>query len=86
MFKGQRWTGLKDPELHKHFREWREETELLVNTALAHIKDKTTKLKFVTLWAGKKARTYLTTIPYKKKGQSTDFTKHTGRLDQAKSR
>ena len=41
------WT--KDPELHKCFREWREETELLVNTALAHIKDKTTKLKFMTL-------------------------------------
>ena len=59
------WT--ENPELHKHFREWREETELLVNTALAHIKDKTTQLKFVTLWAGKKARTYLTTIPDEKK-------------------
>ena len=55
------WT--EDPELHKHFSEWREDTELLVNTALADIKDKTTKLKFVTLWAGKEARTYLTTIP-----------------------
>ena len=30
------WT--EDPELHKCFREWREETELLVDTALAHIK------------------------------------------------
>ena len=59
------WT--KDPELHKCFRKWREETELLVNTALAHIKDKTTKLKFVTLWAGKEVRTYLTTIPDEKK-------------------
>ena len=38
------WT--EDPELHKHFSEWREDTELLVNTALADIKDKTTKLKF----------------------------------------
>ena len=44
-----------------------EETELLVNTALAYIKDKTTKLKFVTLWAGKEARTYLTTLPEEKK-------------------
>ena len=41
------WT--EDPDLHRCFREWREETELLVDTALAHIKDKTTKLKFVTL-------------------------------------
>ena len=59
------WT--EDPELHRCFREWREESELLVNTALVHIKDKTTKLKFVTLWAGKEARTYLTTIPDEKK-------------------
>ena len=78
------WT--EDTELHRCFREWRGETELLVNTALAHIKDKTTKLKFVTLWAGKEARTYLTTIPDGKKGQSTDSTKHVRRLDQAKSR
>ena len=59
------WT--KGSELHKCFREWREETELLVNTALAHIKDKTTKLKFVTLWAGKEARTYLSTVSDDKK-------------------
>ena len=37
------WT--EDPDLHRHFREWREETEFLVDTALAHIKDKSTKLK-----------------------------------------
>ena len=59
------WT--EDPDLHRCFREWREETELLVNTALAHIKEKTTKLKFATLWAGKEVRTYLTTIPEEKK-------------------
>ena len=59
------WT--EDPDLHRCFREWREETELLVNTALLHIKDKTTKLKFVTLWAGKEARTYLSTLSEEKK-------------------
>ena len=59
------WT--EDPDLHRHFREWREETELLVDTALAHIKDKSTKLKFVTLWAGKEARTYLNTLSEEKK-------------------
>ena len=59
------WT--EDPELHRRFREWREEIELLVDTALAHIKNKTIKLKFMTLWAGKEARTYLTTIPDEKR-------------------
>ena len=54
------WT--EDPELHKRFKEWKEETELLVDTALSHIKDKTIKVKYVTLWAGKEARTYLTTV------------------------
>ena len=59
------WT--EDPDLHRCFREWREETELLVDTALSHIKDKTIKLKFVTLWAGKEARTYLSTLAEEKK-------------------
>ena len=59
------WT--EDPDLHRCFREWREETELLVDTALAHIKDKSTKLKFVTLWAEKEARTYLKTLSEEKK-------------------
>ena len=64
---GPKMDWKEDPELCRCFREWREETELLVDTALAHIKDKTTKLKFMTLWAGKEARTYLTTIPDEKK-------------------
>ena len=59
------WT--EDPDLHRCFREWREETELIVDTALVHIKDKSTKLKFVTLWAGKEARTYLNTLSEEKK-------------------
>ena len=59
------WT--EDPDLHRCFREWREETELLVDTALLHIKDKTIKMKFVILWAGKEARTYLNTLSEEKK-------------------
>ena len=59
------WT--EDPELHRCFREWREETELLVDTALAHIKDNITKLKFIHLWAGKEARMYLSTVSDDKK-------------------
>ena len=57
------WT--EDPDLHRRFREWREETELLVDTVLAHIKDKNTK--FVTLWAGKEARMYLNTLSEEKR-------------------
>ena len=59
------WT--EDQDLRRCFRKWREETKLLVDTALAHIKDKSTKLKFVTLWAGKEARTYLNTLSEEKK-------------------
>ena len=54
------WT--EDPELQKRLKEWREETKLLFNTTLAHIRDKTTKMKCMTIWAGKEARTYLTTV------------------------
>ena len=54
------WT--KDAGSHKHFTEWREEAELLLDTVLSHIRNKTTKEKFVTLWAGKEARVYLNTI------------------------
>ena len=39
-----------------------EEAELLIDTVLARIKDKKTKMKFVSLWAGKEGRTYLTTV------------------------
>ena len=78
------WT--EDPDLPRHFREWREETELLGDTALSHIKNKTIKMKFVTLWVGKEARTYLSTLLEEKKGQTTHFTKHTRRLDETKSR
>ena len=65
--QGQRMDWTEDPDLHRCFREWREETELLVDTALVHIKDKSTKLKFVTLWAGKEARMYLNTLSEEKK-------------------
>ena len=77
------WT--EDAELHKCFKEWREENELLVNRALAHIKDKTTEMKFVTLWAGKEARTYLTIVRNEEK-ISRDYAAYTRRLDQTKSR
>ena len=59
------WT--EDPELHKRFKEWREKTELIINTALSHIKDKATKMKYVTLWVEKEARTFLTTFSPKEK-------------------
>ena len=54
------WT--EDAGLHQRFKDWREEVELLIDTVLSHIKNADTKLKFVTLWAGKEARTYLNTL------------------------
>ena len=54
------WT--EDAGLHQRFKDWREEVELLIDTVLTHIKNADTKMKFVSLWAGKEARTYLSTV------------------------
>ena len=54
------WT--EDAGLHQRFKDWREEVELLIDTVLSHIRNADTKMKFVTLWAGKEARTYLSTL------------------------
>ena len=54
------WT--EDVGLHQQFKDWREEVELLIDTVLSHIRNADTKMKFVTLWAGKEARTYLSTV------------------------
>ena len=59
------WT--KDADLYKWFKDWREEAELLLNTVLSHIRNQETKLKFVSLWAGKEARTYLNMMDQDKK-------------------
>ena len=49
------WT--EDAGLHQRFKDCREEVELLMDTVLSHIRSADTKMKFVTLWAGKAART-----------------------------
>ena len=54
------WT--EDAGLHQRFKDWRKEVELLMDTVLSHIRNADTKMKFVTLWAGKEARTYLATL------------------------
>ena len=59
------WT--EDAGLHQRYKDWREEVELLINTVLSHIKNADTKMKFVTLWAGKEARTYLNTLEQDKR-------------------
>ena len=46
------WT--EDAGLHQRFKDLREEVELLMDMVLFHIKNADTKMKFVTLWAGKK--------------------------------
>ena len=48
------WT--EDAGLHQWFKDWREEVELLLD------RNQETKLKYVSLWAGKEARTYLSTV------------------------
>ena len=50
------WT--EDAGLHQRFKDWREEVELLLDI-LAYIRNAETKMKFVNLWVGKEARTYL---------------------------
>ena len=54
------WT--EDADLHKWFKDWREEAELLLDTVLSHIRNQETKLKFVSLWAGKEAMTCLNMV------------------------
>ena len=44
-----------------------EEAELLLDTVLSHIRNSDTKVKFISLWAGKEARTYLSTVDDDKK-------------------
>ena len=59
------WT--EDVDLHKQFKDCRKEAELLLKTVLSHMRNQETKLKFVRLWAGKEARTYLITVDQDKK-------------------
>ena len=47
------WT--ENAGIHKQFKDWREEAELLLDTVLSHIRNQETKLKFVSLLAGKEA-------------------------------
>ena len=65
------WT--KDAGLHQCFKEWREEVKLLLDTVLAHIRNQETKLKYVSLWAGKEARAYLNTAPEDSKDNQRDM-------------
>ena len=54
------WT--EDAKLHKRYTDWRQEVQLILETYLSNVKDTNTKVKYVTLWAGKEARTYLNTV------------------------
>ena len=65
------WT--EDAGLHQRFKDWREEVELLIDTVLSHIKNADTKMKSVTLWAGKEARTYLNMLEQDKRDSLKTF-------------
>ena len=54
------WT--EDAELQKIYTDWRQEVQLILDTILSNVKDTKTKVKYVTLWAGKEAHTYLRTV------------------------
>ena len=54
------WT--EDAGLHQRFKDWREEAEILLDTVLSYVWNNDTKLKFISLWAGKEARTYLSLV------------------------
>ena len=47
------WT--KDAELHKRYIDWRQEVQLILETILSNVKNAKTKVKYVTLLAGKEA-------------------------------
>ena len=48
------WT--EDAGLHQWFKDLKEEVELILDMVLSHIRSQETKLKFVSIWAGKEAR------------------------------
>ena len=54
------WT--EDAEIHKRYTDWRQEVQLILETILSNVKDTKTKVKYVTLWTGKEACTYLSTM------------------------
>ena len=61
LLQGPKMDWTEDAELLKWFKEWREDVELNLETILANIKEKITQAKFITLWAGKEACSYLST-------------------------
>ena len=65
--QGPKIDWAENADLYKWFKNWREDTELLLDTLLSHIRHQETKIVFVSLWAGKKARTYLSMVDQDKK-------------------
>ena len=67
LLQGPKMDWTEDAELNKRLKNWREEVELNLETILANVKEKTTQAKFVILWAGREAHTYLSTQHTNKK-------------------
>ena len=74
------WT--EDADLHKWFKDWREEAELLLDTVLSHIRNQETKLKFASLWAGKGSQDIPHNGGSRQKRHSKDYAGHTQRLNK----
>ena len=62
LLQGPKMDWTEDAALHKRYTDWRQEVQLILETVLSNIKDTKTKVKYVTLWAGKEACSYLNTV------------------------
>ena len=62
----------------KQFKDWREEGRAPTSyTVLSNVRNQETKLKFVSLWAGKEARTVSQHSRPGQEEQSKDYARHT---------
>ena len=61
MYKAPKWTGLK-MQAYTSSSKTGERKQNSLDTVLSHIRNHETKLKYVSLWAGKEARPYLSTV------------------------
>ena len=78
------WT--EDPDLHRHFREWREETELLSRYSTGAYQGQDYKVEICDSMGRKGSKNVSKHTLRGEKGQSTHFAKYIRRVDKTKSR
>ena len=70
------WT--EDADLHKQFKDWREEAELLLNTVLSHIRNQEPSSS-LSVYGLERKQGPISTQWIRQKGQSKDYVGHTSR-------